>query len=95
MEEKNKSTDNAFYYLTVKQIDDACKKHPYILARFASGHQMGINSKVAAMARQRQRYNDNALTRFVGFTPCDFNNYITHKHPFIVTTSPPPNHYSP
>ena len=69
-------------YLTVKQLNNACKKHPYILARFASGYQMGINSKVAPIAQKRKKHDDNELTEFVSFLPCDINTYITHKHPF-------------
>ena len=70
-------------YLTVKQLNNACKKHPYILARFASGYQMGINSKVAPIAQKRKKHNDNELTEFVSFLPCDINTYISHKHPFM------------
>jgi hypothetical protein len=70
-------------YLTVNQLNNACKKHPYILVLFASGYQMGINSKVAPIAQKRKKYNDNDLTAFVSFLPCDINTYITHKHPFM------------
>jgi hypothetical protein len=70
-------------YLTVKQLNNACNKHPYILARFASGYQMGINSKVAPIAQKRKKHDDNDLTEFVSFLPCDINTYITHKHPFM------------
>lgn len=70
-------------YLTVKQLNNACKKHPYILARFASGYQMGINSKLAPIAQKRKKHNDNELTEFVSFLPCDINTYISHKHPFM------------
>ena len=70
-------------YLTVKQLNNACKKHPYILARFASGYQMGINSKVAPIAQKRKKHDDNELSEFVSFLPCDINTYITHKHPFM------------
>jgi hypothetical protein len=70
-------------YLTVKQLNNACKKHPYILARFASGYQMGINSKVAPIAQKRKKHDDNEITEFVSFLPCDINTYITHKHPFM------------
>jgi len=70
-------------YLTVKQLNEACKKHPYILARFGSGYQMGINSKIAPIAQKIKKHNDNELTNFVSFLPCDINQYISHKHPFI------------
>lgn len=70
-------------YLTIKQLNDACKKHSYILVRFASGYQMGINSKVAPIAQKRKKHDDGELTEFVGFSPCNINTYITHKHPFV------------
>jgi hypothetical protein len=78
-----RQTDVSVSYLTVKQLNNACKKHRYILARFASGYQMGINCKVAPIAQKRKKHNDNQLTQFVSFLPCDINTYITHKHPFM------------
>lgn len=71
------------YYMTVKELNNACKKHQYILARFASGYQMGINSKIVPICQKRKKHNDDDLTDFVSFLPCDLNSYITHKHPFV------------
>lgn len=74
---------NEACYLTVKQLNDACKKHPYILVRLDSGYQMGINSKVAPIVQKGKKYEDGDLTDFVSYLPCDINTYITHKHPFM------------
>ena len=71
-------------YLTVNQLNEACRKHPYILARFVSGYQMGINSKIAPIAQRMKMYKYNELTKFVSFSPCDMNEYISHKRPFIL-----------
>lgn len=74
---------NVNVFLTVKQLNDACKKHTYILVLFASGDQMAINSKIAPIAKRRKDYNDNDLTNITGFIPCDFSTYIKYKRPFI------------
>jgi len=69
-------------YLTVSQLKKACSKHKFILARFRSGNLMGINTKVADIALKRKEYNDNNLTDYIGFIPCNFQTYISHKHSF-------------
>ena len=71
------------FQLTVKQLKVACKKHPYILARFYCGHQMAINSKIYSIAEKIKKYNDNDLTDIVSFIPCDMNEYISQKSPFM------------
>ncbi len=69
--------------LTVKQLYDACQKHKYLLLRFASGYQMGINCKVAAIAKRLKPVNWENETDYISYTPCSINEYIEHKHPFI------------
>lgn len=70
-------------YMTVGQLRKACQKHPYILARFGSGYQMGINSKVSPLAQKRHKSADSKETEYVSFLPCSFMTYIEHKHPFL------------
>ena len=69
-------------YLTFKQVNDACNKHNYLLFRFGSGYQMGVNGKIARLARKRTQYNDNDESDFVSYIPCGLFEYIKHKHPF-------------
>jgi len=69
--------------MTVKNLNEACKKHPYILARLASGYQMGINSKITPIALRLNSYDEHQLTDFVSFLPCSFYDYISHKAPFM------------
>ena len=69
-------------YLTVEQLKNACKNHPYILVRFRSGNLMGINTKVATLALKRKGYKDNIFTNYIGFIPCDFQTYISYKLSF-------------
>ena len=70
-------------YLTVKQLYDACQKHKYLLLRFKSGYQMGINCKVAEIAQRLNPKEWGKKTDFVSYIPCGLNEYIQHKHSFI------------
>jgi hypothetical protein len=69
-------------FLTFNQLYEACKIHSFLLLRFKSGHLMGINTKVADIARKKKRYPHNKKTEFIGFIPCDFQTYISKKNPF-------------
>lgn len=69
--------------MKAKVIHAACKKHKYILIRFESGHLMGINCKVASILEERGEYHPEKETIYIGFIPCDINEYITNKHPFM------------
>lgn len=69
--------------MTVKQLRIACEQNRFILARFNDNYQMGINCLMAPIALRRQKYRDNARTDYVSYTPCDFQTYISRKHPLI------------
>jgi hypothetical protein len=71
-------------YMTVNQVHAACNKHNYLLFRFASGYQMGINGKVAMLARKHKEVKDTDKTIFISYLPCSLNEYIQHKHSFIL-----------
>lgn len=76
------NTNVGSHYLTVKQLYDACQNHNYLLLRFASGYQMGVNCKVAAIAQRLNPKEWEKETDFVSYKPCGLNEYIEHKHPF-------------
>lgn len=69
--------------LTVKQLKKACIENNFILARFKSGVLMGVNTKVAMLGYKRKKYDDYQETCFVSFIPCNFQEYITFKHPYL------------
>jgi hypothetical protein len=69
-------------YLTVKQVKDACNEHRYLILRFWAGHQIGVNGKIARLAKKKKEVKDSENTKFVSFKPCGINEYINHKHPF-------------
>jgi len=71
-------------YMTVAQLGKACENHKYLLLRFASGYLMGINCRIKPICiRRNGKHPDNMETDYIGFIPCDLNEYITHKHPFM------------
>ena len=71
--------------MTVKQVQQACKKHKYILFRRFDGEVVGINGRIAKIARRLRRgaYLDTDETSFVSFRPCGLQEYISAKSPFI------------
>ena len=69
--------------MTVSEVCDACKKHKYVLFRFPSGNQMGVNSKIVEIAMKNRDYNSFGLTDYIGFTPCSYMEYISKKHAII------------
>jgi len=71
------------FHLTVWQLKKACEKYPYLLLRFAGGSVMGLNTKVAKLSDKKFKPRDKQLTMFIGFVPCDLNEYISNKKPFL------------
>lgn len=69
-------------YLTVGQLYDACQKHRYILLRFSSGYQMGVNCGIAKIAQKLKPKKRSSLTDFISYKSCNIEEYIQHKHPY-------------
>ena len=69
-------------YLKVGELIKACEAHQYLLLKFPSGYVMGINTGISKIALKKKKYKYNEETTFIGFKPCDFHRYITHKHVF-------------
>jgi hypothetical protein len=71
-------------HLQVKHLITALKSHRYILARYSDGVMVGINSKILTHARfsnlEGRRENE---TNYIGYRPCGFQEYISHKTPFL------------
>jgi hypothetical protein len=71
--------DNIF--MTVGDIQKACKKHKYILLRLLGGRLVCVNSKVMKMGLNTGR-SKSQTTDYIGLIPCSFNEYINYKVPF-------------
>jgi len=69
--------------LTASQLEEACKKHPYILLRYMNGMQFAINSKVVPISKRTREFIPDKETNYVSYKPCSFQTYISYKIPFI------------
>jgi hypothetical protein len=69
--------------LTVKELINACEKHKYLIFRTRSGAKYGFNSKVAEIFIKKAKKENNYETNFISFTPCNLQNYITYKLPYL------------
>lgn len=71
-------------YLTIGQLFNACKHNKYLLLREGNDYVSGINCAVANLSRLKEKLkHPKKKTCYTGFTPCDIQEYISHKHPFI------------
>jgi hypothetical protein len=70
-------------FMTVGQLQKACDNNDFIVARYRDGVLIGINTKVAKVARKKREYNDNDTTAFISWFACDFMTYLFYKRPFL------------
>ena len=65
--------------MTVAQLKKAMKAHRFIVATYFDGTQIGVNSKVATLAKAE---SESTETNVQSWRQCTFNEYITYKAPF-------------
>lgn len=82
MESKNLSRGSG-NYLTVKQLYNACCQHDYLLLRFDSGYQMGVNGRIAKIAQRMCPREWEQKTLIISYKPCSLIEYIEHKHRYM------------
>lgn len=70
--------------LTVAELDKICKVNRYILARHYKGFKVGMNCRLATIARRVKNLVDDDRTKVISYTPCDFMTYITYKIPLSI-----------
>ena len=68
--------------ITRKQLHEICKNNKYIAVRWFDGVVTAINCKIADHARFNNVKKGNQPTRFIGWWPCSFQEYISLKTPF-------------
>lgn len=71
--------------MTRQQVFKAATNHKYLLLRLYSGEKLGINCKVLSCKLNQQRINQepDKETPFTGFIPCNFDQYISYKIPYL------------
>lgn len=69
--------------MTNNQLLKACRKHPYLILTHATGVRVGINSKVAEVAIKKRPFDGDKLSKWQGFKPCTFMEYLNIKGRFV------------
>lgn len=76
--------DKAYNYrMTVKQLENACAKHRFLLLRYPTGRVVGFNTKIAKMIRTRKNPDPNQKTDFISYHVISFQEYISNKVGFL------------
>ena len=81
-QELNNTCSN--FRMSVGMLKKACEQNNFLIVRYCDGYTMAINCKVHKIAIRRKPREDNQLTSIIGYTPCNFNEYISRKTPFII-----------
>lgn len=79
-----KTAEDNKMFLTQLQIKKASEQYPYLILRLSNNDTMAINSKVIPLNKKKYGYKPNEKTNFIGYFPCNFQEYISNKVPFIV-----------
>lgn len=71
--------------LTIAQLKKALSNNKYLIIRERSGKRYAVNCAILK-TKQMNRVkilHPNKATRVLSYMPCDFQEYITLKIPFI------------
>lgn len=67
--------------MTIGNVKRAMARNPYNLFRHGDGDLIGVNSRILSFSKQLKQ-PESLQTNLIGFIPCSFQEYITHKTPF-------------
>lgn len=74
------------YYMSVSEVENAMRNNNYILLRLSRGRVVGINCKILKTKKIKKdllELDKNKLIPYIGFIPCGFQEYLTHKESFF------------
>ena len=72
--------------LTTKKVKNILESNKYVLMRMTNGSLIGINCKLVNLNRMKINFTKTKMnwrTRYIGFKPCSFNEYLNHKGYFV------------
>lgn len=75
------------YRMTVSEVVKALNANKYILARCYYQGLFGVNCaimKTKHTKRARKQRHGGQKTTIVGFIPCSFHEYLSHKKGFVI-----------
>jgi hypothetical protein len=68
--------------LTLGKLRKVCQEHKYLIVREKGGFTMAVNTGIANLRASKQ-LPDSAKSNYISYFPCDFQEYISNKVPFI------------
>ena len=69
--------------LTAKQLYDACINHKFLVLRYEKDNSIiAVNCKIARFKMFDEFKKKDSPTKFIGYYPCGFMEYISNKVPF-------------
>ena len=72
--------------MTIKQLKKAMINNKYIVVRESGTNDIrSVNCRIMNILTKNQVNTDNNETKFIGYYPCNFMEYIRLKTPFIST----------
>lgn len=71
------------YRMTVAQVKKALSKNDYCIFRRVEGVKVGVNCKILNITKELTE--NRKQTNVIGFYPCSFQEYISHKTPFLTS----------
>ena len=72
--------------MTIKQLKKAMINNKYIVVRESGTNYIrSVNCRIMNILTKNQVNTDNNETKFIGYYPCNFMEYIRLKTPFIST----------
>lgn len=69
--------------MTAETLNKVCQTNNYIILRLVDNSIIALNCRCAEIAKRRNAFNGKARTLFVSFKSCTFQEYISHKTPFL------------
>lgn len=68
--------------MTIGKVKRLCQQYKYVLLRDYRGVIYGCNTKILSIGNNNDRHG-NKKSIYISFKPCDLQEYITNKIPFI------------
>lgn len=69
--------------MTSKRVAKAMHGRKYAILRFENGFEVAVNCGIATLSRSRKAIKGEKLLQVVSVRPCNFQEYISKKAPFI------------
>lgn len=74
------------YRMTIRQVIEIGDKYSFIIVRRDDNFCFAVNTRIFSLRKMAEKLsakNIESESRFIGFRPCSFNEYISRKVPFL------------